>query len=414
MSSIEKAMQRQKSAAKIDKDQTSIEAAVDNKKVPAPTEQTADAIQTPAASAKPSQPVTPKVNKQLGAGISEAELAAAGIVEGEKVSASQPVIKPTNAHRASDNTHISADKKSKSSRPPLVIDLEALEKRGFVTLRNKRSLINEEYRSIKRKLLSNAFGPISKTIKHSNLILVSSSKPNEGKTFTSLNLALSIALEQDKTVLLVDSDVLKPSVSRELNIGKNVGLIEYLLGEEKDVASIMYHTNIDGLRVIPAGLPHHLSNELLSSDKMMKLIEEFATRYPDRIVVFDAPPLLGVNETAIMAEQCGQGVVVVEEHKSKLADVKKAVDLLPAEMAVGFVINKVTSSSEDQGYGYYYGASEEDEEKDAKDDGKNKGKDKADKKSKSDDKAKTDDKKKPEDKVIAEKAEPDLAKTDKK
>ena len=275
---------------------------------------------------------------------------------------SQQSAQVTQAEHSSSTTETRVSESSPSEPQPFVepkqlhIDLDKLEGEGFVTLRNKRTLINEEYRSIKRKLLNNAFGAISRTIKHSNLILVSSSKPNEGKTFTAVNSALSIALEQDKTVLLVDADVLKPSVAKTLDIGQNVGLIEYLLGEEADVGSIIYKTNIDRLRVIPAGLPHHLSNELLSSDKMMTLIEEFATRYPDRIVVFDAPPLLGVNETAVMAEQCGQGLVVVEEHKSKLSDVKQAVDLLPEEMAVGFVLNKVTTPSDSQGYGYYYGS----------------------------------------------------------
>lgn len=238
----------------------------------------------------------------------------------------------------------------------LDIDLQSLEKRGFVTLSKARSLINEEFRSIKRKLLNNVFGGLGKTLQHSNLIMVSSSRPNEGKTFTAVNLALSIALEQDKTVLLVDADVLKPSVSKTLDIGANIGLIEYLSGEEQDVSKVIYRTNIDNLKVIPAGMPHHLSNELLSSDKMMKLCEEFATRYPDRIVVFDCPPMLGVNETAVMAEQCGQGVIVVEEYKSKVAEVQNAVSMLPEQMAIGFVLNKVTDPVDTQGYGYYYGA----------------------------------------------------------
>lgn len=238
----------------------------------------------------------------------------------------------------------------------LEVDLENLEERGFVALSKKRTLINEEYRSIKRKLLNNAFGAISRTIKNSNLILVSSSKPNEGKTFTAVNLALSIALEQDKTVLLVDSDVLKPSISKTLKLGTNPGLIEYLLGDEENVSNIIYSTNVPNLRILPAGTPHHLSNELLSSQKMLTLIEEFASRYPDRIVVFDAPPLLGVNETAVMAQQCGQAVVVVEEHKSKVVDVQKAVSLLPEEMAVGFVMNKSVSQSNEDSYGYYYGS----------------------------------------------------------
>ena len=238
----------------------------------------------------------------------------------------------------------------------LEIDLERLEQKGFVALSKKRTLINEEFRSIKRKLLNNAFGGLAKTLNHSNLILVSSSRPNEGKTFCAVNLALSIALEKDKTVLLVDADVLKPSVSKTLELGANAGLIEYLSGEVEDVSSVIYQTNVENLRVIPAGLPHYLSNELLSSDKMQQLFDEFASRYPDRIVIFDCPPLLGVNETTVMAEQCGQGVIVVEEFKSKLTEVKKAVDLLPEEMAVGLVMNKVIDPSDTQGYGYYYGS----------------------------------------------------------
>jgi protein-tyrosine kinase len=242
----------------------------------------------------------------------------------------------------------------------LVIDTEDLERQGFVALSKKRTLINEEFRSIKRKVLNNAFGPLAKTLNHGNLVLVSSSRPNEGKTFSAVNLALSIALEQDKTVLLVDADVLKPSVSKTLKVGKNVGLIEYLTGEVPDVGDVIYHTNIENLKLLPAGLPHHLSNELLSSDKMQNLFDEFATRYPDRIVVFDCPPLLGVNETALMAEQCGQGVIVVEELRSKVSEVRKAVSLLPEKMAVGFVLNKVIhSSTEDSyGYGYYYSTGE--------------------------------------------------------
>lgn len=338
MSSIEKAMQRNKAALKETKT-TSVQAAVEN--------------ELKADNELKNKNTPPKINETA------AEKSAASPVEQTPEKKSAPN-KPLGAGIApEDLTPKQPNKQPYEERKSLHIDLERLEREGFVTLLEKRSLINEEYRSIKRKLLNNAFGAISKTLKHSNLILVSSSKPNEGKTFTAVNLALSIALEQDKTVLLVDSDVLKPSVAKTLDIGKNVGLIEYLLGEEKDVQNIMYHTNIDRLRVIPAGLPHHLSNELLSSDKMIKLIEEFATRYPDRIVVFDAPPLLGVNETAIMAEQCGQGVVVVEEHKSKISDVQKAVSLLPAEMAVGFVLNKVTSNNENQGYGYYYGSGDE-------------------------------------------------------
>ncbi len=293
--------------------------------------------------------------------INERDSELTSTADAETLKSQQPPVagEPEEIQPLTSDIKQQTDELGKSDLPNtqwLQISLERLEQKGFVALSKKRTLINEEFRSIKRKLLNNAFGGISKTLTHSNLILISSSRPNEGKTFCAVNLALSIALEKDKTVLLVDADVLKPSVSKTLELGANAGLIEYLTGEVDDVSSVIYKTNVENLRVIPAGLPHYLSNELLSSDKMQLLFEEFASRYPDRIVIFDCPPLLGVNETTVMAEQCGQGIIVVEELKSKLTEVKKAVDLLPDEMAVGLVMNKVINPSDTQGYGYYYGA----------------------------------------------------------
>lgn len=247
-----------------------------------------------------------------------------------------------------------ADVVEASPRNYIEIDLQSLSNRNFVSIATERRLIYEEYRVIKRKLINNAFGGLSSTLKHPNLILVSSSRPGEGKTFTSVNLALSIALEQDKTVLLVDADVLRPNVSRTLEISTPLGLTDYLSSNDIDVADIIYSTNVERLKLITAGKPHHLSTELLASDKMIELVNEFASRYPDRIVIFDAPPLLGVNETAVLAAMCGQAVVVLEENKTKLNELDKALSLLPKELAVGFVINKAYYSR-DKGYGYGYG-----------------------------------------------------------
>jgi protein-tyrosine kinase len=241
-----------------------------------------------------------------------------------------------------------------SERLMVDIDTERLSKLNFVANAQARTLISEEYRVIKRKLINNAFGALSATLKHPNLILVTSTRPGEGKTFTSVNLALSIALEQDKTVLLVDADVLRPNVSRTLDISVPLGLTDYLSSDRVDVTDIMYSTSVERLKLIAAGKPHHLSTELLASDKMAALAQEFATRYPDRIVIFDAPPLIGVNETSVLAGMCGQAVVVVEENKTNLNELEKAISLLPPDLATGFVINKATRSS-DKGYGYGYG-----------------------------------------------------------
>jgi len=244
--------------------------------------------------------------------------------------------------------------KTAAPRPELFIDFSRLSELNFVSLATERRLISEEYRVIKRKLINNAFGPLSATLNHPNLILVSSTRPGEGKTFTSVNLALSIALEQDKTVLLVDTDVLRPNVARTLDIHAPLGLTDYLSSDDVKVNDILYSTNVERLKIIAAGRPHHLSTELLASDKMVALANEFASRYPDRIVIFDAPPLLGITETAVLASMCGQAVVVLEENKTKLNELEKALSLLPKELAVGFVINKAYYSR-DKGYGYGYG-----------------------------------------------------------
>lgn len=243
-----------------------------------------------------------------------------------------------------------------NSDKSVTLPLLTLEQEGYVSLSSNRTLINEELRAIKRKVIQNAFGGLSKTLNASNLITVTSTKPGEGKSFNAINLALSIALEQDKTVLLVDADVLKPSLSKKLKVDEevNAGLMEYLLEEVDDVTDIIYRTNIDNLKFIPAGRPSHLSTELLASEKMALLAEEFVTRYPDRIVIMDAPPLLGINETAVLANLAGQILIIVEEDQTHLGDLKQAVEQLDQDKAIGFVMNKAKKQGSTTGYGYGY------------------------------------------------------------
>ncbi|NQZ87224.1 MAG: tyrosine-protein kinase family protein [Colwellia sp.] len=278
----------------------------------------------------------------------------------EKALAKQKIAQQDNTQAVEDcpvamsETTVEPDKKSVNypNNDILQLDKKELESRGFLIDDGTRKNIKDEFRQIKRKLLNNAFGASAKTLHHSNLVMVSSSKPNEGKTFISINLALSIALEQDKTVLLIDADVLRPSINRELGFEQVPGLIEYLLGQKNNIAEIIYSTNIDKLKVIPAGEPHHLSNELLASDRMESFAKELAERYPDRIVIFDCPPLIGVSETLVLANLMGQALVVVEESKTLLADIQKATENLNEDLALGLVLNKAIRSHKDM-YGYY-------------------------------------------------------------
>lgn len=249
---------------------------------------------------------------------------------------------------------VAATKQQEGGKGKLYFDinLQKLEQNDFLLQHQKQRSLKEEFRQIKRKLLNNAFGPVSKTLDNPNLIMVTSALPNEGKTYISINLALSIALEQDKTVLLVDADILKPSVLNEFGLRSKPGLIEYLLGSIEDAGDIIYQTNIDNLKIVPAGKPHHLSNELLASERMATLANELANRYPDRVVVFDSPPLLGVTETPVLARLMGQALIAVEENKTSLLDVKNASALLHDELAKGLVLNKALNSNKEI-YGYY-------------------------------------------------------------
>ncbi|MGF1692183.1 XrtA-associated tyrosine autokinase [Photobacterium kagoshimensis] len=239
---------------------------------------------------------------------------------------------------------------------PIYIDTERLKDMGMVMHTDEavNVKINNEFRSIKQKLLENAFGSGAAFHQNGNLVMVSSALPDEGKTFSAVNLALSLASEKDKTVLLVDADVIKPSVSHTLDIDDKPGLIDYLVGNVSQLSDIIYPTSIPNLKLMPAGAFHHLNNELLASSKMEVLAKELASRYSDRVVVFDCPPLLGVVETVTLSKLLGQAMIVVEQDKTKIADVKAAVSQLNKDMAIGFIMNKAVRGAYSQ-YGYGYG-----------------------------------------------------------
>ncbi len=215
----------------------------------------------------------------------------------------------------------------------------------------------DEYRRIKRPLLSNAIGRSSSLVDRGNLIMVTSSMPGEGKSYTATNLALSIAREKDVTVLLIDCDVARRGVSRLLGIEDRPGLVDLVDNEELTVADVMLTTDIPNFRVLAAGSHYDYVTELLASNRMASLVDEIATRYSDRIVIFDSPPLLATPETQVLATLVGQIVFVVETGKTPQAVVMDALEQLPEDKAIGIVLNKNEGASGKSGYYYgYYGA----------------------------------------------------------
>jgi exopolysaccharide/PEP-CTERM locus tyrosine autokinase len=190
-------------------------------------------------------------------------------------------------------------------------------------------------------------------VDHANMIMVTSALPGEGKTFTSINLAMSIAMEMDKTVLLIDADVAKPDVTSRLGVEAEKGLIDVLIDDGLTLPEVMLRTNIPKLTLLPSGNHHIRSTELLASDRMRQLTLELSNRYPDRVIIIDSPPLLLTSEARVLAGLVGQVLLVTEEAKTPQHAVKEAVEMLDENEIVGIVMNKGTHKKESVGYGGY-------------------------------------------------------------
>ncbi|WP_371869402.1 XrtA-associated tyrosine autokinase, partial [Pseudoduganella aquatica] len=235
------------------------------------------------------------------------------------------------------------------------LDLKHMQDIGLVTAAGGRTTLVEDFRVIKRPLIKRAFGPRPPDEKPGNLIMITSSLPGEGKTFCSINLAMSIAMELDHTVLLVDADVARPSVLRTLGLPAQRGLMDLLLDEKIDMADVMLRTNVDTLTLLPAGTSNPRATELLASQTMTTLVYEIANRYPDRIVIFDSPPLLLTSEAHVLAAHMGQIVVVVEAERTTQHAVKEALSQLEGLSNVNLIYNKTREFPGTETYDYHYG-----------------------------------------------------------
>ncbi len=235
------------------------------------------------------------------------------------------------------------------------IDLARLAHLGMVTPERPRSVIAEEYRVIKRPLLRNAIGAGAAEIRNGNLIMVTSALPGEGKSFNAINLAISIAMELDYTVLLVDADVSRPSILSRLGLPPERGLMDVLAGDVSDLGDVLLRTNIEKLAILPAGMPHQRATELLASESMNRLLEQIAKRYPDRIVVFDSPPLLVTTEARVLASHMGQVVIVVEAERTTHGAVRQALATIESCPVKLMLLNKTRERGTAAYYGYGYG-----------------------------------------------------------
>lgn len=248
---------------------------------------------------------------------------------------------------------IMADHRPAVARPGRrgTINQEELRQAGFILPDAPVSALAEEFRIVKRQLLLAAMdGDDAK----SRRILIASALPGEGKTFCAVNLALSMANERDVEVLLVDADVAKPSILSTLGLEAGPGIIDMIEDASIDPESCVIQTDIANLSVLPAGRPSNEATELIAADRTRAVIEALG-RVPNRITIFDSPPILAASPASVLALHVGQTMMVVRADHTGESDLKDALRLLEGCDDIRLLLNAASAGLGRRRFGSYYG-----------------------------------------------------------
>ena len=262
-----------------------------------------------------------------------------------------PVPEARDIHSASKpESSRPADTLIKKSRL-ISLDYKAIARRGIILPSAGRSRAAEEIRIIKGQVLGNALEDMAqrKEERSQRLIMVTSSRPAEGKTFTAVNLALSIASERDLTVLLIDADATHPALPEVFGFESGYGLLDLLANPSIDFSDAVLRTPLPNLAILPGGkAPPTEVPELLSSKRMGAFVSEVEKRYPNRFIIFDAAPCLASSEPAVLAGLVGQIVFVIEAYRTQQEEIKLALNLIRRCPKIGFVLNKMDGATKNQ------------------------------------------------------------------
>ncbi len=242
---------------------------------------------------------------------------------------------------------------------PVPVDRQWLRDGGFIVPGAPPSALSEEFRLVKRQLLLRALGgQKADPVHNGRLILICSAQPNEGKTFCSVNLALSMASETDIEVLLVDADVAKPEVLSTLGLPGGMGLMDALADPSIDAEQLVIRTDIPNLSVLPAGRQSNHDTELLASSRTRTLIDNLAAHHPRRIVLFDSAPALAASPASVLALHVGQILLVVRADQTTECELRDALVLIDSCPNIQLMLNAVTFSGSNRKFGSYYGYGE--------------------------------------------------------
>ena len=234
----------------------------------------------------------------------------------------------------------------------VTIDRQALEQEGFFPEVIQARRLADQYRQIKRPLLNRIKARREEGARDAQLIMMASALPGDGKTFTSVNLALSIARERDVSLLLVDADVAKPHISHLFGVDEEKGLMDALMSPTLDVESLVLPTDVPGLSLLPAGTQDDSATELLASTRMWEIVDRLSSFDRRRVILFDSPPLLLSSESRALAQVVAQIVLVVRAGGTPQKAVSEALGHL-GEKPVGLILNQSQMATSDGYYGYY-------------------------------------------------------------
>jgi protein-tyrosine kinase len=238
-------------------------------------------------------------------------------------------------------------------RRSVVIDYERLKQHQMLPGDSEQHVVRDEFRRIKWPILDAAFGKSDKRIQDGNLLLVSSAVSGEGKSFVSLNLAFSLALERDCSVLLVDADLAKAHLSQLMGVHHEMGLTDLLADETLKPSDLIVGTDLEGLRLLPAGRSNPHGPELLASRRMQAIMDWLRHEYSNAIVLFDSSPLLATNEAQVLSHSVGHVLLVVQANRTPQALVMEMLNLLDEKVVTSCVLNQVSGIGSGYHGGYY-------------------------------------------------------------
>lgn len=290
-------------------------------------------------------PPEPKPVAAPAAGVTGASETGAGVTGADMTGADVAAPTPVAAPRARD-----------WGGPVQYIDRDAMAEAGYLVPGASVSGLGEEFRIVKRELLARIRGTHQhQPIPNGNVILMTSTHPGDGKTWCSINLAVSLAAESDIEVLLVDADFAKPQIASSLGLPEGLGMMDALADPSLAVEDMVIRTDVPSLAILPAGGGSHRDTEYLASARMDAVIAALVAGRTDRIVIFDSPPLLAASAAAVLASHVGQTVLVVRADRTTETALRDAAGLLSGCAHIQLLLNGVKFSASGRRFGTYYG-----------------------------------------------------------